>query len=219
WGESARWATLWFAAGVVTLLADGQLTFSLGVVFGLATLRAMQRRRPAAALALAAGCALSSPVAAVFLAGVLVAGSVELPRRGRRGAAHAHPIQVACVAFGLVLIPNLLFPGAGQFPFVFSSYLAVPLWCGAALFLTRRLGDEERELRQVLIAYTLAATALWLLPNAMGGNAVRLGALFGGPVLAAGLLARRPSAPIWPLPLLLARRLHWPPHAHRTQNA
>ena len=85
WGDSARPATLWFAAGVVTLLADGQLTFALGVVFGLATLRALQRERPIVGLFLAAGCALSSPVAAVFLAGVLVAGSVELaPRRSRR---------------------------------------------------------------------------------------------------------------------------------------
>ncbi len=42
WGEDARWATLWFAAGVVTLLADGQLTFALGVAFGLAALRALQ---------------------------------------------------------------------------------------------------------------------------------------------------------------------------------
>ena len=32
------------------------------------------------------------------------------------------------------------------------------------------------------------------MPNAMGGNAVRLGALFGGPVLAAVLLARRRAA-------------------------
>ena len=40
WGEPARWATLWFGAGVVTLLADGQLTFALGVAFGLAALRA-----------------------------------------------------------------------------------------------------------------------------------------------------------------------------------
>src|SRR5215470_9078689 len=42
WGEAARWATLWFAAGVVTLLADGQLTFALGVAFALFSLRAMQ---------------------------------------------------------------------------------------------------------------------------------------------------------------------------------
>lgn len=218
WGDAARPATLWFAAGVVTLLADGQLTFALGVVFGLATLRALQRGRPALGLALAAGCALSSPVAAVFLAGVLVAGSVELaPRRASAGNVHA--IQVACVAFGLVLIPNLLFPGAGHFPFVLSSYLAIPLWCGSALYLTRGLGKEERELRQVLIAYTLAATAVWLLPNAMGGNAVRLGALFGGPVLAAVLLARRPRSPVWFVALFLAGSLYWQLNASVTQIA
>ena len=69
WGEAARWATLWFAAGVVTLLADGQLTFALGVAFGLASLRALQTGRGKLALIAAAACALSSPVAAVFLAG------------------------------------------------------------------------------------------------------------------------------------------------------
>ena len=84
WGEAARWATLWFAAGVVTLLADGQLTFALGVAFGLATLRACSWARGAPALAAAACCALSSPVAAVFLAGVLVAGSLDAPRGERR---------------------------------------------------------------------------------------------------------------------------------------
>jgi hypothetical protein len=219
WGESARWATLWFAAGVVTLLADGQLTFSLGVVFALATMRALQLRRPAPALALAAACALSSPVAAVFLAGVLVAGSIDLPAGRRAPGVRADGIQVACLAFGLVLIPNLLFPGAGQFPFVFSSYVAVPLWCGSALFLTRRLGEEESELRQVLIGYALAATALWLVPNAVGGNAVRLGALFGGPVLAAVLLARRPRAPIWFVVLFLAGSLYWQLNASVAQIA
>src|SRR6201989_3263460 len=58
WGAEARWATLWFAAGVVTLLADGQLTFAFGVAFGLATLRCLQLsgRRRALALAAAAAC-------------------------------------------------------------------------------------------------------------------------------------------------------------------
>src|SRR3954451_4515468 len=42
WGVEARWATLWFAAGVVTLLADGQLIFALGVAFALAALRCLQ---------------------------------------------------------------------------------------------------------------------------------------------------------------------------------
>lgn len=66
WGAPARWATLWFAAGVVTLLADGQLTFSLGVVFGLAALRALQLGSTTPALLAATACALSSPVAAVL---------------------------------------------------------------------------------------------------------------------------------------------------------
>src|SRR3954452_16556383 len=61
WGDAARWATLWFAAGVVTLLADVQLTFGLGVPLGLATLRCLQVGRPALAVAAAAACALSSP--------------------------------------------------------------------------------------------------------------------------------------------------------------
>ncbi len=246
WGAAARWATLWFAAGVVTLLADGQLTFALGVAFGLAALRAMQTGRSALAFAAAICCALSSPVAAVFLAGVLLAGvwwpSVDLGRfsRGwrRRGA---HPrgsfsyrrgwgvpcgdrtrgpaTLVACLVLALTLVPNLLFPGAGKFPFAFSSFVAIPLWCGSALYLTRNLGDEERQLRRVIVAYMLVATAIWLVPNAMGGNTVRLGALFGGPVLAAVVLARRPRVPIWFLALFMAGGLYWQVTASVSQIA
>jgi len=209
WGDSARWATLWFAAGVVTLLADGQLTFALGVAFGLATLRALQVGRPGLALPASAACALSSPVAAVFLAGVLIAGR-------RRG--DVAPAWAASIALALTLIPNLVFPGAGEFPFAFSSYLAIPLWCGSALYVTRGLGDEA-QLRRVLLGYLLAATAIWLIPNAMGGNAVRLGALFGGPVLAAVILAHRPRVPVWFLALFLAGGLYWQLTASVTQVA
>src|SRR5258707_10058989 len=69
WGAEARWATLWFAAGVVTLLADDQLTFALGAAFGLASLRCLQTDRGKLAVLAATGCALASPLAAVFLAG------------------------------------------------------------------------------------------------------------------------------------------------------
>lgn len=204
WGEPARWATLWFAAGVVTLLADGQLTFALGVVFALASLRALQVEHPTLAILAAAACALSSPVAAAFLAGVVIAGTLPRDRRANLGA-----VWVACIALALVLIPNIAFPGAGEFPFAFSSYIAIPLWCGSALYITRGLGEEERQLRRVLLAYLLAATAIWLVPNAVGGNAVRLGALFGGPVLAAVILTHRPRVPVWFLALFVAGGLYW----------
>jgi hypothetical protein len=71
----------------------------------------------------------------------------------------------------------------------------------------------------------VAATALWLVPNALGGNAVRLGALFGGPVLAAVLLSRRPrsAAPIWLFGLFLAATmvgsLYWQVTASVSQIA
>ena len=60
---------------------------------------------------------------------------------------------------------------------------------------------------------------IWLVPNAMGGNAVRLGALFGGPVLAAVLLAHRPRVPTWFLVLFVAGGLYWQLTASVTQIA
>jgi hypothetical protein len=209
WGDEARWATLWFAAGVVTLLADGQLTFALGVVFGLASLRCLQTGRGGLAVAAAAACPLASPVAAAFLAGVVAAGA---PERGRRPSRAA--LAVVAISLALVVVPNLAFPEPGQFPFAFSSYLGIPLWCAGALVLLRRV-PEERELRRVILGYLVAGTLVWLLPNALGGNAVRLGALFGGPVLAAALLSRRARFATISRPLLavlvltMAGSLYW----------
>jgi hypothetical protein len=232
WGAPARWATLWFAVGVVTLLADGQLTFALGVAWALASLRCLQLGRSKAALATAAACALSSPVAAVLLAGVLLAASASAAdpsrlfrgwRGGRGGRGQLGPqrppsprdrtrgraLGVAAVALSLTLIPNALFPEPSRFPFAFSSFIAIPVWCGAALYVTRALAATERQLRWVIAAYLLASVALWLLPNPVGGNAVRLGALFGGPVLAAVVLARRPRVSPWLLGLVLLGGLYW----------
>jgi hypothetical protein len=214
WGAAARWATLWFAAGVVTLLADGQLTFALGVAFGLGALRALQLGRGKTALLAAAGCALSSPVAAAFLGGVVMVGTLE---RGR--PLHRVAVWVAAIALGLIVIPNLAFPEPGLFPFSFSSFVAIPLWCGAALYVTRELRGEERQLRWVILAYLLASALVWLAPNPMGGNAVRLGALFGGPVLGAVVLARRPRVSAWFLAIFIAGGLYWQVTASVSQIA
>ena len=108
WGVEARWATLWFAAGVVTLLADGQLTFALGVAFGLASLRCLQVRRNGLAVLAAAACPLASPVAGAFLAGVLMAGAW---RGGRRVSWAA--IGAGAAALVLTVAPNLAFPESG----------------------------------------------------------------------------------------------------------
>jgi hypothetical protein len=179
WGERARWAGLWFAAlGALALLANGWLVFALGTAFALASLRALQLGRRGAAVGLAMGSALSSPVAAVFLA--LVAG-FALRRRG---------LPIAAAALATLALLGLLFPEGGEFPFWFSAWWPLALFCVLALIATR--GTAEPELRVVVAVYLGFATLAWLVSSPVGGNMTRLGALFGGPVLLAVVLARAP---------------------------
>ena len=201
WGEQAHWATLWFGVGAVSLLVAGQLTFAMGVAFALLSLRCLQKQRPAQAMVAALACALASPVAAVFLGGVVLTAIV--PGRVRHSA-----VAVAAIALGVVLCLNLAFPESGEFPFEFTSYIGVPLWCAGALLLTRGVPEEHR-FRIAVIAYLGAATAAWLIPNPLGGNAIRLGALFGGPLLAAILLTRRPRVSPLLVALVLVGSLYW----------
>jgi hypothetical protein len=203
WGERARPAALWYGAGAATMLASGRLSFALGVAFGLASLRALQLGRGWIASAAALGAALASPVAAVFLAGVLLAGAAANLVPGRAGSgpsSGAKPTtgtaaKLASAGAAVVLVGSLylLFPGAGHEPFSFSAYVAVPLWCAGAFYVTQGR-HRDRELPIALAGYLAISTLLWLVPNAIGGNVTRLGALFGGPVLAAMLLAR-PGGP------------------------
>ncbi len=85
--------------------------------------------------------------------------------------------------------------------------------------MTRGLGEQERQLRSVIAAYLAISLLIWLVPNPMGGNAVRLGALFGGPVLAAVMLARRPRVSAWFLALFMAGGLYWQVTASVSQIA
>jgi hypothetical protein len=203
WGERARPATLWYGAGAVTMLASGRLSFALGVAFGLASLRALQKGWASAALLGGLACALASPVSAVFLAGVLAVGLVA-----ERERASLAPVIVAATAVIPIVLLNLVFADAGREPFSFSAWVALPLWCGGALYVTREL-KAERALRAVIAAYLAAGTVVWLVPNALGGNVTRLGALFGGPVLLAALLSRRARVTAPLVVLMLAGSLFW----------
>ncbi len=190
WGERARWATLWFGAGAVTMLATGRVTFSLGVACGLAALRALQTRRTPAAIAAAAACALSSPVAGVFLAGVTATGAVV-----RTGPVNRAALVVAAVAALPIAALNLVFPDESVQPFSFAAFFPVLLYAAVTVYLTRGK-PEERRFRFVVLCYLAATTLVWLIPNPLGNNAIRLPALFGGPLLLAIILARRPRVPI-----------------------
>jgi hypothetical protein len=203
WGERARPATLWYGVGAVTMLASGRLSFALGVALGLASLRALQRGWPWAASLAGLACALASPVAAVFLAGVLAVALLS-----DREHARLVPVVVAASTLLPLAALNLVFADGGREPFSLSAWIALPLWCGGALYVTREL-RAERTLRAVVGAYLVVGTLVWLVPNPIGGNVTRLGALFGGPVLLAVLRSRRirVTAPL--VVLLLAGSLWW----------
>ncbi|HEX2435975.1 MAG TPA: hypothetical protein VHI76_04910, partial [Solirubrobacterales bacterium] len=203
WGERARWATLWFGAGVVTMMATGRVTFSLGVAFGLAALRALQCDRRGWAIAAASGCALSSPVAAVFLAGVAAVGAVA-----GRGQVIRAALVVAAVAALPVVVLNLVFPDESRQPFSFAAFFPVLLYLAVVLHITRG-SEHERRFRWVVIAYAVATAVVWLVPNPLGNNAIRLPALFGGPLLLAIMLSRRPRVPTVVTVLILATAAFW----------
>jgi hypothetical protein len=182
-GDRARIATLWFGAATATMLFTGRLTFALGTAIGLGALLALQRRRSVLAAGLAVLTVCGSPVAGLFLA---LAGIAVALAGDRRGGA-----LVAVPALGALGVLSLAFPTGGEEPFVFSAFVAVPLFAAAALLL---LPASERALRWGVVVYALAAIAVFVVPNPVGGNMARLGALAAGPVLALGLAGRRPVA-------------------------
>jgi hypothetical protein len=177
WGERARWGALWFGIGTGAMLFTGRLPFAMGVAFGLGALLAHQRGHKWVAFAAAAGSGLASPVAALFLT---------------LAAICSFEWEVAAAAFLPTALLAAAFPEGGYMPFDFTTYAPVPLTALAALVILPR---RERALRLGVVVYALATTVAFLVQTPMGSNAVRLGALFAGPVaLCAARIPRRPLA-------------------------
>lgn len=200
WGErAARWGAVWFGIGSATLLFTGRIPFGLGVLFGTAAVLAEQRRHRALAALLAACCPLASPVAGLFLG--MAAAALLLAGERRGGLV----LGVACAIplFGVAL----LFPEGAHEPFDFSTFWPLPVLMAAFLVAIPR---EERTLRIGAAIYSLSSVVFYLVATPMGGNAVRLGALFGGPVLACAFAGRIPAGwRRWALALLLAGFAFW----------
>jgi hypothetical protein len=211
WGERARWGALWFGIGTGTLLFTGRLPFGLGVTFALAAVLAYQRRRDRLAWVLAVTCSITSPVAGLFLA--MAAAVLFLAGERRRGAL----LGIATIAPALAIA--FAFPEGAHEPFAFSTFWPlVALMAACLVFLPR----DERVLRVGAAVYALAGVAAYVVTTSMGGNAVRLGALFGGPLLACALAGRMPASRprLAALALVLAALAvwQWSPAVRDTQK-
>jgi hypothetical protein len=178
---AARPAALWFATATAVSLVTGRLTFALGVAGGVLAVLALARGRLLLCALAGAATALASPVAAAFLALALVAWGVT---RARWGATAA--LLAATLAPALAL--TVLFPEGGDFPFVASAFWPT---LAATLVVLAVLPRDERMLRLGVALYALLLVLSGLLDTPMGGNAVRLGAVFAGPLAVLALWPRR----------------------------
>ena len=172
--DGARVASLWFAVATVSTLVSGRLTFALGVAVGLAAVLAAERGRAGWACGLAALASLASPVAGAFVA--LVAAAWWLDR------ARWWPVGLGACAVAPAIVLAIAFPEGGSFPFVASSFWPA---LAASLAVGLVIPREARVVRIGIALYAVAIVASFALQTPMGGNVVRLGALFAGPVLAA----------------------------------
>jgi hypothetical protein len=188
YGERAWVGATWFALGSATSLLSGRITFAAGLVPALAALVLLQRGggrgARAAVLALGVATALTSPVAALFLA--LAGTAVALTDAGRRrdGA------SLAAAALLPVLALSVAFPEGGTEPFPLKACAETVLFAAVVLML---LPLRERTLRAGTFLYALGCVAAYVVPTPVGSNVVRLGALCAGPVLALAMARERRS--------------------------
>jgi hypothetical protein len=211
-GEHAtRWGAIWFGAGAMTPVLSGRITFACGVAAALGALLALQRGRPWIGCALALVAGLMSPIAGLFLALACAAYALSGARR-EAGGAEARPagrlrglrpagIAMTVAALAPPAIVSLVFPDGREGPFVFSAFWPVPLF---ALAFFVAIPARERTLRTGAVLYAAAAVAAFAITTPMGGNAVRLGALVGGPVLLCALVAARRRITLPLIALLVA---------------
>jgi hypothetical protein len=194
WGdERARWGVIWFGIGAATLLFTARLPFAIGVAFGLAALLALQRHHYAWAVIFGILCSLGSPVAGLFLA---MAGVAYAIAHRHHRVDRTEGLLIAAAAFIPPLFLSWAFPEGGWAPFPFTAYLPIPAFAIACLIVLPR---DERALRWGGALYAVGSTLALLVETPMGGNAVRLGALFGGPVLLCAIWGR----PWTRMPLLM----------------
>lgn len=201
---AARAATLVFAFGFCAELPSGRVPYDLGVAIALGAVAAMTvvggggrddevgRRRQglavALSLALAVVASAASPVAGAFLALASLAFAL-----GHREAA---PVGIAvCLAALLpILALTLAFPEGGYEPFAPGAFwpeLAAAIAVAALLPQGALSAPAWRTLRIGATLYALALIASFIMHTPMGGNVVRLGAMFGpSPVVGALWSAR-----------------------------
>ena len=176
--------TWYFAVSTLLPVTIGQWPFLAGEAAGLVALVCLQRGLRPPAIALGLLSALFSPLAAAFLAMVLLAWAFY--NSHRRGWI----IATAAVSLVVIGVLGLAFPGTGPFPFPWTGLLPTELLCLTAL---TPLVQTTPAVRLGALLYAVSSLFSFVVPNPLGGNAPRLAASIGIPLLACFVTAPGPA--------------------------
>jgi hypothetical protein len=99
-------------------------------------------------------------------------------------------VATAAVSLGVIGVTGILFPGTGPFPFPWTSLIITELLCLTAL---TPLVQTTPAVRLGALLYGVASLFSFIVPNPLGGNAPRLAASIGVPLLACFLTAPGPA--------------------------
>lgn len=175
--------TWYFAICTLLPVTIGQWPFLAGEAAGLLALLSLQRGSRPAALLLGVLAALFSPLAAAFLAMGCLAWAAYSSRR-------RWIIATAAATLIVVLALGVLFPGDGPFPFPWTSLVPTELLCLCAL---TPLVQTTPAVRLGALLYAASSLFSFMVANPLGGNAPRLAASIGVPLLACFLTTPGPA--------------------------
>ena len=97
-------------------------------------------------------------------------------------------VATAAISLGSIPAIGVLFPGEGAFPFPWTGLVVTELLCLTAL---TPLVRTTPAVRLGALLYAAASLFSFLVPNPLGGNAPRLAATIGVPLLVCFLTADR----------------------------
>lgn len=158
------------AFGLAGSLLIGQVPFLLALAFGLGCLLAVQRGHPYWAAVLAATCSLTSPLAGAFL---LLTGAAYAWTYGWRSS---YPFVAAIAGIG---VAALVGGASGPMPCPWVTPIEIGGFAAVTLLLAPR---EALLLRRWVVLYAIAGVAAFVVPNPIGGNVSRIGALAALPL-------------------------------------
>ena len=171
WGRDARWPSRAFAAAAALPLLPGLDAYVLGVPLLLASVLALQRGRRVAALACSALTLAASPLAFLFLVGVVAA--IVLAGRGARRSVLVVGTGLAGLLAAEAVAMLLLFPATGVYPFLVWHLVAVGVLASAGALLAYR-DRSTRPIALLLGGWGMACAVSFLVANPIGDNVARL---------------------------------------------